>query len=707
MRKLNPRIPIVFLALMVGVFISTTLAPQVWAAQSCQEYDVEMRDGVLLYTRVFLPDPAVWGPGPYPTILSTTPYGIAASGPSAGRGNCIKALPNSYATNGYVYVYQDNRGRFFSQGVWTRVGDGRDGYDTVEWVAQRPWCNGCKIGMTGSSALGITTYLTAGERPPHLVAILPQIATANNLNNLTFEGNAMRLDTTLAWAGSQVAGLSQSHINSLGLSPAQLAEALNLYNIVRGDILSHLGTGTPPAPLPVTSEYWMHLPLFNFPAFTTFLPALNDNFLHPSQDAYRDAYNVEDKINVPGFHIGGWYDLFAQGNLEAYQHAQKNVGHQKLIMYNGGHNGAGSPMPYPPTYPPTYLWFDYWLKGIDTGIMDEPPILYYRMVDYPTRTGDWHYADRWPLPDVKKENYYLHSNGGLSTHHPKHKEAPRSYNYDPNDPVPTMGGRNLYLTTGSMDQRSVEPPNRSDVLVYTSDVLENDVEVSGRVKVFLHASSNCKDTDFIAKLIDVYPDGSTMMILDGVIRARYRESLKYERLMHPGHKYEFTIDLGDTSQVFKAGHRIQVDISSSNFPRRDRNPNTGHALYVIDTAADAQVAHNTIYHDAHHPSYIVLPVVQPKTRIFEGTASIKTPSLTYEGPAELHTLSKGVYLLLKDLSNKWVKWDIEHDWDGRFVDYYNCEGKLGELFVWVHAEGKEPYFAFAWGKGVLFEGSPK
>jgi hypothetical protein len=258
-----------------------------------------------------------------------------------------------------------------------------------------------------------------------------------------------------------------------------------------------------------------------------------------------------------------------------------------------------------------------------------------------------------------------------------------------------------------MDQRSVEPPNRSDVLVYTSDVLENDVEVSGRVKVFLHASSDCKDTDFTAKLIDVYPDGKTMMIQDGVIRARYRESLKYETLMHPGHQYEFTIDLGDTSQVFKAGHRIQIDISSSNFPRRDRNPNTGHALYIIDTAADAKVAHNTIYHDAQHPSYVVLPIVTPKTRIFTGQASIKTPTLTYEGPAELHTLAKGVYLRLTNLDNRWVKWDIKKDWDTWFIDYYLCKGKLGELSVWVHTEGKEPYFAFAWGKGVLFEGDPQ
>jgi putative CocE/NonD family hydrolase len=697
-RKLNPKILMIFLALILSVFVSTTPATQVRAQQTCQEYDVPMRDGVALYTRVFLPDPAVWGPGPYPTILSTTPYGI---GGFSGRGNCSAALPNSYATNGYTYVYQDNRGRFLSQGIWDRAGDGRDGYDTIEWIAEQAWCNGCKIGMTGASALGITTYLTAGQRPPHLVAILPQVATANNWNGQTFEGNALRLDTTLAWAGGQVAGLSASHIASLGLSPAQLAAAYAEYATVSGDIYSHLGTGS--SPLPVTSVYWMHLPLYNFPAFTTFLPSLNDLFLHPSQDAARAAYDVEDKINVPGLHWGGWYDLFAQGNLEAFLHAQKNVGNQRLIMYNGGHNGAGAPLPYNPVY----RWFDYWLKGIDTGIMDEPPILYFRMVDYPTRSGDWQYADQWPLPDVKKKIYYLHSNGTISTHFPNHKENSQTYLCDPNNPVPTMGGRNLYIPAGSMDQRIVEPPNRSDVLVYTSDVLENDVEVSGRVKVFLHASSNRKDTDFVAKLIDVYPDGSTMMIQDGVIRARYRESLKYEKLMHPGKVYEFCIDLGDTSQVFKAGHRIQIDITSSNFPRRDRNPNTGHALYIIDTPEDAVVAQNTIYHDAKHPSFVVLPIVHPQTRIFEGQASIKTPMLTYEGPAEFYTLAKGVYLRLTNLENRWVKWDIEHDCDTRFLDFYTCEGKLGKLSVWVHTEGREPYFASARGKGVWFKGTPK
>jgi hypothetical protein len=308
---------------------------------------------------------------------------------------------------------------------------------------------------------------------------------------------------------------------------------------------------------------------------------------------------------------------------------------------------------------------------------------------------------------VKVEKYYFHPDGTLSPAPPGRKEGSLSYDYDPQIPVPTRGGRNLYITAGPMDQRPAEPPIRHDVLIYTSDALKEDVEISGRVKVVLHASSNRTDTDFTAKLIDVYPDGSTILILDSVVRARYRDSLKHEKLMHPGKVYEFEIDLSDTSQLFKKDHRIQVDISSSNFPIRDRNPNTGHDLYVIDTAADALVAKNTIYHDAKNPSYLELPIVVPKTRIFVGDATIKAGDLNYKGPAELHTLGKGVYLRLTDLNNRWVKWDVKHDVDTKWIDYYDCKGKLGNLSVWTHIDGAEPYFAFAWGKGVMFEGAPK
>ncbi len=689
-RKIYPKF-FIALALVIGLTVSTLPMAFAETPIMLDEY-VTARDGVVLYTKVYLPDPAVWGPGPYPTIVSTTPYGV-------GKPGIAPSSWPSQPLRGYAYVNQDTRGRYLSGGMWTRRDDGRDGYDTIEWAAKQPWCNGCKIGMSGSSAVGLTTYMTAGLRPPHLVAIQPSIASANALKHFTFEGGALQFETTLAWRSSNVnSGLSQSHYDALGLSPEELAAAKATMDAVNTDIQSHLAN-------PLDSAMWTHLPLFNFPGISPLLPSWNEFLLHPSSlDHYYDPFNVQDTITVPGLHWGGWYDIYGRGILESFQAIQSNVGNQKLLMTNGVHRTVGGK--YPPPASPYYPWFDYWLKGIDTGIMDQPPVVYYRMEDTRTSpgTGEWRYADEWPLPDVKREVYYLRSDGTLSHNFPMHKDPSISFDYDPRSPVPTMGGRNLYIPSGARDQAPVE--NRSDVLIYTTAELKEDVEVSGKVKVVLHASSNRTDTDFVAKLTDVYPDGRSILILDSVIRARYRDSLINEKLLHPGQRYELTIDLGDTSQLFKAGHRIRVDISSSNFPIRDRNPNTGHALYLIDTPDDLLVATNTIYHQFEHPSYVELPIVQKKTRIFAGNASITTPSVTYSGPAELHTLSKGVYLFLTNL-NRWVKWDIERERDSRLVEVYACKGKLGELTVTTHSEGPEPYYALASGKGVSFEGNPK
>jgi len=312
---------------------------------------------------------------------------------------------------------------------------------------------------------------------------------------------------------------------------------------------------------------------------------------------------------------------------------------------------------------------------------------------------EWRYADQWSPSGIEYTTYYMHSDGTLSTDSPDDEEASTSYVYDPNDPVPTVGGRNLMLPQqGSFDQRPVEPPYRDDVLVYTSDVLEEDVEITGPIEIFLSASSNCSDTDFTAKLIDVHPDGSTMLILDGVIRARYRESTRYETLMDPGTIYEFTIDVGDISHLVETGHRIQVDISSSNFPRRDRNTNTGNPLYT-DTQEDIVVAENTIYHDAEHPFYIALPVMSPKPKVFEGTAEIDTKELAYEGPAELYTLEKAVYLRFDD---QWIRWEIINHVQTDDREFYVCKKGFNAV-VWTKRKTGET-FALAKGPKVRFFG---
>ena len=562
---------------------------------------VAMRDGVQLYTRVFLPDPDVWGPGPYATLVSTTPYKVGDPGVPPEQ------WPD-HAVNGYAFVYQDHRGRYASEGVWTRQNDGKDGYDTIEWAASQSWCNQ-KIGMTGGSALGIATYLTAAENPPHLVAIMPSIASADSQNNSSFQGGALKWETSLGWILYVVPGLSESHLANLGMTPEEIAAEKLANALATGDVFSHLGTS--PGTTALDSQTWMTLPLSDVPGLG--LAGFWEDYLndYAVQNEYRDQYNVWDRINVPALHVGGWYDLFSRGTLEAYTKISAvGVPDQKMFMTYGHHMIMSALIP--PDL--TYQWFDYWLKGIDTGIMDQPAVDYYLM-----GADEWRTAEQWPPAGVEYATFYLHADGMLNTDFPNRKASSETYFYDPNDPVLTLGGRNLFYPAGPMDQQTVEPPYRNDVLVYSSDVLQEDVVVAGNVKVFLHASSDALDTDFTAKLIDVHPDGTTINILDDVIRGRFRESQQYEALLNAHQKYEFTIDLGDTAHLFKAGHRIQVDISSSNFPGKDRNTNTGNPLYVQDTAEDAVVAANTIYHDLYHRSYVVLPILNGNTKTLNAT----------------------------------------------------------------------------------------
>ncbi len=650
---------------------------------------VLMEDGVGLYTRIFLPDPDIWGPGPYPTIVETSPYSIGTptwEGGVSPDPSDLSQWPHQ-PLMGYAYVIQNHRGMRFSEGNWSRRPDGPDGAWTVEWAAMQPWSNG-KVGMSGASALGNALYAAAAEQPPHLVAILPSISSANILHDFTLEGGAIELETVLMWIVGQAFGISESHKTSLGL-PSSVVNGMlyYLYAYVYSDLGSHLDYIEPNRP--VDSYWWMNLPLMNYPYLSTLIPYWNTMLESSVRNVDTEYYNFQDTIDVPALHVGGWNDVFSRGTLEAFMGLQdRGVENQKLIMTPGTH-------PTVWTYVPSdlyYRWFNYWLKGIDTGIMDEPPVMYYNM-----GTDEWSFADQWPPSGIEYTTYYMHDDGTLNTDFPSDDEAPISYLYDPNDPVPTIGGRNLIIDAGPLNQSLAEPPYRDDVLVYTSEVLNEDIEVTGPVEVVLHASSDCPDTDFTAKLIDVHPDGSTMLVFDGVIRARFRESFWYETFMDVGTVYEFTIDLGDISQVFKAGHKIQVDISSSNFPRRDRNPNTGNPLYT-DLLSDIVVAENTIFHDADNPSYIILPIMSPEPKIFEGCAKIKIPGIGYTGTAEFYTLEKAVYLKFDD---QWIKWDIDRHYNLFNVDIYKCKGEFGKLNA-VVTHSRRGYHAVASGRKILF-----
>jgi len=338
---------------------------------------------------------------------------------------------------------------------------------------------------------------------------------------------------------------------------------------------------------------------------------MNEVISHPNEDEWRNHYKVYDTIDVPTLLACGWYDFFAKCQVDAFVALESRGVPVKMYVGNGTHDNPG--LPYSNFTEVEYEWFDYWLKGEDTGIMDEPTILYYSL-----EADEWESADKWPPRGVRYTKYYLHEGGVLSTDPCAEGEASEGYVYYPMDPALTLGGTNQpgvgAIKAGSYDQRPAvfqDFPTmsvlRDDILSYTSEPLTEDVEIAGPLNFFLSASSNCLDTDFTAKLIDVHPTGELMLVADGIIRARYRNSMAEPELMTPGDVYEFTIDMGDIGQVFKANHSIRVDISSSNFPRFDRNLNTGGELY---NETEMLVAENTIYHDAEHPSYIALPVMQ-------------------------------------------------------------------------------------------------
>jgi len=575
-------IPILAVLLVIGLLVSS--APIVVAEDSPSFFDtyVEMSDGALLYTRVYLPDPDVWGPGPYPVILYRTPYGIGTPD-SAPRWPVDIQL-------GYVRVDQDTRGRYSSEGLDRLFYDDiSDGYDAVDWIAAQEWCDG-NIGAYGYSAPGITAFLAAGEPHPNLKAIAPLSSSGNLMTDLTFEGGAFRGDSLLWGIGQTVSGLSTipgGHRDLLGIDPMTWAYHTGQIYYLLLNLMGYASYPTAPG------SYWMQLPWYDFhPSYSTMQPYGNEIISHPDQDAWRDSYKVYDTVEVPTLLATGWYDFFQRCQINDFVALQERDIPVKLVVGPGTH---GTPPPMP-----VYEWFDYWLKGIDNGIMDEPPIQYYCL-----EADEWRWADEWPPQEVEYVNYYLHEGGVLSTDAPAGWEEPANYTYDPLDPVVTRGGANLMLSSGSLDQTPVVL-GRDDVLTYTGSPLTEDVEVAGPLTVVLSASSDCLDTDFTAKVIDVHPGGELMLVADGIIRARYRDSMATPELMEPDEIYAITFDIGNIDYLFEVGHSIRVDISSSNFPKYDRNLNTGGELY---TETEWVVAENTVYHDAANPSYIMIPVV--------------------------------------------------------------------------------------------------
>lgn len=561
---------------------------------------IAMRDGVRLASDVFVPQ----GVGPVPAIVVRTPYDRTATSLVNLRFDVLRAV-----ARGYAVVTQDTRGRFASEGTFAPfASEGPDGADTIAWVRAQPWCDG-KVGMAGGSYLGVTQWAAAthGSQPPP-DAIAPFTTGSSAYDGWAYQGGAFQLGFNLNWALTSLALGEASRRRARGEDVAESVAAL-----VRA--------------ADDCDEAYRRLPLTDVPELADLAPYYLDWLDHPGYDEYWKAqgpvFDASD-ARVPALNAGGWFDIFLKGTLENYRRGrERDPDAARLVIGPWAHLATGG------MYPETSFgltsgtdgmdmnglqlaWFDSRLKGVRD---DTAPVRIFVM-----GVDRWRDEDVWPLPRAVPTRFHLRSTGraavdagdGALTLEPPGDEPEDVYLYDPRNPVPTLGGPTylpglaIAANSGPRDQRVIE--TRSDVLTYTTEALDEPLEVTGPVTVVLYAASSAVDTDFTAKLIDVWPDGRAMSLVDGIVRARYRDSPTDPVPMEPGTVHAFEIDLIAVSQVFGAGHRIRVDVSSSNFPRFDRNPNTGEAIVG---GLDATVpAVNRIFHSAPYPSHIVLPLVR-------------------------------------------------------------------------------------------------
>ncbi len=511
-----------------------------------------MRDGVKLATDVYRPK----GSGKHPAILIRTTYNKALHAEQGADA----------VRRGYVMVVQDTRGRFASEGEnlpfetdgWW--GGREDGLDTVEWMARQPWCG--KIGTVGGSALGITQLLLAGTGTKKVAAQVIHVGAPRAYGDMVFSGGVFRKAMIEDW------------LRIAAFSPTALA------HWTRTDI---------------DGPFWQE----------------------------RDLSRRYSQVHTAAVHVGGWYDIFAQGTIDAFQGFQLRGGQgargkQRLIMGPWTHgifqDKAGELKFRNGKTPPVrsadvWAWLGSQLRGEDTGVDRDPAVTYYTMGDARDAAApgnEWRTATTWPPPGGKNTPYYLGATGALSPVKPS-QPGQTTFVYDPRNPAPTTGGPQLTLPSGARNQAAVEA--RKDVLVFSTPPLDQPVEVTGRVRLRIWASSDGPDTDFVGKLCDVYPDGASYNVCEGILRGRFRQGTAKSILMEPGKPYLFDIDLWSTSIVFAKGHRIRVQVTSSNAPGWDPNPNTGEPFR---SSSNVRTARNTIYWGARYPSQIVLPVMRGK-----------------------------------------------------------------------------------------------
>jgi putative CocE/NonD family hydrolase len=549
---------------------------------------VAMRDGVKLATDIYRPDQ----PGKHPAILIRTPYKKGVS----------SLTDKYYARRGYVVAVQDCRGRFASEGEWEPfVNDGKDGYDTIEWLAAQPFCNG-KVGMIGASYCGYVQWFAAVEKPPHLVTIIPNVSPPDPFYNFPYEYGNFNLQSAIWWfevlktdATADISGTTLK--NLIDKKYYKLLKQLPVIDLDK----AVLGKENP------NWRKWIE---------------------HPTDDAYWQKIDFHarlDKVNIPVFHQSGWFDGDGIGSKLNYARMTA-LGHanQKLTLGPWGHTDEATRTHGGRDFGPEALrdlprdylrWFDYWLKGINNGVLKEPLVSLFVMT-----TNKWLYGPKYPLPETRFEKWYLSSGGKANTslgdgklmrELPPKDAPPDHYSYDPGDPTPHPDmldeehGEPGKAPKDKKDRQEVTR-NRRDLLVYVTEPLEAPYTFAGPVSAVLYASSSAKDTDWFMRLMTVDPKGKVLMLGDGTIRARFRESMSKPTLIEPGKVYAYTLDLWQTGITVPRGHRLHIEVASAAFPNFSRNLNTG-GHNEKDTKC--VTAEQSVYHNAQYPSHVILPMI--------------------------------------------------------------------------------------------------
>lgn len=558
-----------------------------------RDVPAEMRDGTVLRADIYRPP----GNEPLPVLLARSPYGKTVNVSTFGS-----AHPIWLSGNGYVVVVQDTRGRYSSEGeFYPFLNEMEDGHDTIEWAAQLPGANG-KVGMFGFSYVGATQLLAAVTRPPSLASIAPAFTSSQYYDGWTYNSGALATAFVCYWANLLALDTAKRRNDAAGVD----------------GLLTSLGR----AP-----DWYWSLPLSEYPPLEGgHAPYFFDWIEHHTYDDYWKRWSIDEdysRIEVPALHIGGWYDVFLTGTVRNFMGLRAEAGNpasregQKLLVGPWAHmpwtpvGRGGSEGPSTNTVDDWMLrWFDQTLKGNETGVLDHPVTLF-------TLDGEWADFDDWPPTDVRVERWYAHSNGRANSKYgdgwldrdEPGREPADVFVYDPGVPIPSLGGHSCCFDSitpmGPADQHAAEVSRM--MLVYTSEPLPQPIDVVGDVSVTLYAASSAPDTDFTARFCVVDGDGRSVNLQEGILRARYRNSLSEPELLEPSDIYELSIELGPVGTRIPAGSRIRLDVSSSDFPQWDRNLNTG-GTPLHESVMAARPATQTVLHDSLHATCLNLPV---------------------------------------------------------------------------------------------------